>query len=715
MRKAFLPILFLLFFPFLSWGQTQPDCSIFFSFTAAGRTQPSGGFDNRQAGCTTWTISYSISGFSSITIALQGAPNNAGAPGSWATYPNQTLITGSNPNTITSGADFLRLYGYNPWVRIALTAATGSGVVTGSAFGYRSPAASNSGGTASIACVGNPGDTIGAYRQICQTSLGVLYACNNAAGCSLAADWVAAGGAAGPTGPTGATGPTGITGATGPTGTGTTGATGPTGITGATGPTGTGTVGATGPTGVTGATGPTGTGTVGATGPTGVTGATGPTGTGTVGATGPTGVTGATGPTGATGGGGSGNAATPHTVTFSTTPTFTCGSATLGTVDTFALSTALSANITASTLASCTSGQIINFLFTQASSGGPYTVAMPTGFSQACAVSPIASANTKLSFWWDGSTAQLTSCAVDTGPNLVGAEQAAPSTPPGVGQFVCWADSTDHSGQECEANNSANKFKLVLAGVDVATTTGQVTNGSHITNSSVPNSGLMNTATTPNGQTCTLGSTCNVNSGAAAHSVSLNEGAGSAIAGAAIGTSGRLLIDQGAGADPSFNAMSQDCTITNAGVITCTKTNNTALTALATTTPGTNVTAFLATPSGANFNAMIAAGGVPIAQGSHSAAYTTVLADGGTQLLHPTADNSARTFTIDSNANVAYPVGTTLTFVNQVNTLTIAITSDTLQLAGTATTGSRTLAAGGIATAVKVTTTLWYISGPGLT
>ena len=259
MRKAFLPFLFLLFFPFLSWGQTQPDCSIFFSFTAAGRTQPSGGFDNRQAGCTTWTISYSISGFSSITIALQGAPNNAGAPGSWATYPNQTLITGSNPNTITSGADFLRLYGYNPWVRIDLTAATGSGVVTGSAFGYRSPAASNSGGTASIACVGNPGDTIGAYRQICQTSLGVLYACNNAAGCSLAADWVAAGGAAGPTGPTGATGPTGITGATGPTGTGTIGATGPTG-TGATGPTGTGTTGATGPTGVTGATGASGSG-----------------------------------------------------------------------------------------------------------------------------------------------------------------------------------------------------------------------------------------------------------------------------------------------------------------------------------------------------------------------------------------------------------------------------------------------------------------------
>lgn len=130
---------------------------------------------------------------------------------------------------------------------------------------------------------------------------------------------------------------------------------------------------------------------------------------------------------------------------------------------------------------------------------------------------------------------------------------------------------------------------------------------------------------------------------------------------------------------------------------------------------GTGVATFLGTPSGANFNSMIAAGGVPIPQGSHSAAYTTVLADGSTQLLHPTADNNARTFTIDSNANVAYPVGTVLTFVNQINTLTIAITSDTLTLAGTATTGSRTCAAGCIATAIKVTSTIWFISGPGLT
>ena len=77
-----------------------------------------------------------------------------------------------------------------------------------------------------------------------------------------------------------------------------------------------------------------------------------------------------------------------------------------------------------------------------------------------------------------------------------------------------------------------------------------------------------NAATTPNGQTCTLGSTCNVNSGAAAHSVSINEGAGSAIAGATIGTGGRVLTDQGASADPAFKTLSQDVTMTSGGAVT---------------------------------------------------------------------------------------------------------------------------------------------------
>lgn len=110
-------------------------------------------------------------------------------------------------------------------------------------------------------------------------------------------------------------------------------------------------------------------------------------------------------------------------------------------------------------------------------------------------------------------------------------------------------------------------------------------------------------------------------------------------------------------------------------------------------------------------------GYLELPQNSKSAAYTTVMEDSGKHILHPSADTTARTFTIDSNANVAYPLGTAITVVNQNagGVITIAITSDTMRLAGAGTTGSRTLAANGIATAIKITTTEWIISGTGLT
>ena len=101
---------------------------------------------------------------------------------------------------------------------------------------------------------------------------------------------------------------------------------------------------------------------------------------------------------------------------------------------------------------------------------------------------------------------------------------------------------------------------------------------------------------------------------------------------------------------------------------------------------------------------------------SQSTAYTAVLADAGKTLYHPASDANDRTFTIPANSSVAYAVGTVLTFVNlSANDLTIAITDDTMYLAGAGTTGSRTLTEYGIASAVKLASTTWLISGNGLT
>jgi hypothetical protein len=102
---------------------------------------------------------------------------------------------------------------------------------------------------------------------------------------------------------------------------------------------------------------------------------------------------------------------------------------------------------------------------------------------------------------------------------------------------------------------------------------------------------------------------------------------------------------------------------------------------------------------------------------SQSDAYTLVLTDRGKTILHPSADTTARVFTIPANASVAFGVGTCITIVNQngAGVITIAITSDTLRWAPAGTAGSRTLAANGIATLIKLTSTEWIISGVGLT
>jgi hypothetical protein len=106
--------------------------------------------------------------------------------------------------------------------------------------------------------------------------------------------------------------------------------------------------------------------------------------------------------------------------------------------------------------------------------------------------------------------------------------------------------------------------------------------------------------------------------------------------------------------------------------------------------------------------------GIPI--NSQSGNYTTVAADNGKAILHPSGAGAGDTFTIDSNANVAYEVGAAITFINMdSNALSIAITSDTMNLAGAGTTGTRSLAQYGIATAIKVASTTWLISGTNLT
>jgi len=152
------------------------------------------------------------------------------------------------------------------------------------------------------------------------------------------------------------------------------------------------------------------------------------------------------------------------------------------------------------------------------------------------------------------------------------------------------------------------------------------------------------------------------------------------------------------------------------GVSTSTGSGNNVL-----STSPTLVTPVLGTPTSGNLTNCTADGtdsvgfkNIPI--NSQSAAYTAVLADAGKVILHPSTDANARTFTIPANSSVAYPLGTAITFINMTSqSVTIAINTDTMYLSSAGTTGSRTLAQYGSATAIKMTSTTWLISGSGLT
>jgi hypothetical protein len=103
-------------------------------------------------------------------------------------------------------------------------------------------------------------------------------------------------------------------------------------------------------------------------------------------------------------------------------------------------------------------------------------------------------------------------------------------------------------------------------------------------------------------------------------------------------------------------------------------------------------------------------------QNLQNATYTFVLTDQGKHIFH--TETTARTYTIPPNSSVAFPVGTAITIINGLDAGVISITQGagvTLRQAGNTNTGTRTLAANGIATLIKVDSNIWYVSGVGVT
>lgn len=92
--------------------------------------------------------------------------------------------------------------------------------------------------------------------------------------------------------------------------------------------------------------------------------------------------------------------------------------------------------------------------------------------------------------------------------------------------------------------------------------------------------------------------------------------------------------------------------------------------------------------------------------------YTLVMSDAGKHYYHVSA--STHTLTIPANGSVAFPIGTVIAIANEDGggDLSIAITTDTLRW--TDQTGTRTLTENGTATLLKVTSTVWRLTGDGI-
>jgi hypothetical protein len=193
-------------------------------------------------------------------------------------------------------------------------------------------------------------------------------------------------------------------------------------------------------------------------------------------------------------------------------------------------------------------------------------------------------------------------------------------------------------------------------------------------------------------------------------------------------TANALVIGGGAGVAPST-------TTTGTGVLTFLGTPSSANLAAAVTdetgsgalvfaTSPTLVTPVLGTPSSGTLSSCTvdgtnSVGFLNIPQNAQSGSYTMVLADAGKHIYHASGDGAA-TYTIPAASSVAYPLGTAITFVNlSATSVSIAITTDTMYLSSAGTTGTRTLAQYGSATAIKVSgvssSGIWVISGSGLT
>ena len=150
---------FLLLLPFVGWTQQPPACTWKATATVSG-AQVS--FPNNTASpiCNAFALSWNSTGFSGVSIELQGSDNNA----SWTTFTGtSTVLVGTNPQTGLTGTIIIQASATLAFIRVNLTSLTGSGSVSYQIYGYNgvTPAAKTGGGGSGGTCAALGGDLSG--------------------------------------------------------------------------------------------------------------------------------------------------------------------------------------------------------------------------------------------------------------------------------------------------------------------------------------------------------------------------------------------------------------------------------------------------------------------------------------------------------------------------------------------------------------------------
>lgn len=135
----------ILLAPARAQSGTPNDCFFVHSFTATG-AQTAQANSSSAAPCVAWRVTYTTTGFSTVTVKFQTSPDNS----SWTDVINSICSSSVQPPCVTDGANPLAagvmgsssFRAYGKYVRVNVTSVTGSGTGQVVVYGYKGTSAS---------------------------------------------------------------------------------------------------------------------------------------------------------------------------------------------------------------------------------------------------------------------------------------------------------------------------------------------------------------------------------------------------------------------------------------------------------------------------------------------------------------------------------------------------------------------------------------------